>query len=372
MKVLVLGQGELGWRTAQILAQYDIVEDLLAADINPQQAGRTNMVRYGAQLLGLKAHVHFTEVDGLDTSAVEQLLTDYRPDAVVNTASLQSWHVIQQLPHELWERVHSGGLGVWLPAHLAPAYVLMRAVKNSGQAPLVVNMAFADAVNVMLDKLGMAPAMGAGNIEELVAPFSRAVAERLDADLQSIRVRMVGHHWVNAAVLEGREVEGIPLLVHIELDGRDITGEIDIPKTLLESTEVFPPGHEDTWLIAACASQKVLAAYGQAPETAHATAVDGHPGGYPIRFDGRKPIIDLPAGISLEQAVAVNLEGQVRDGIQEITADGEAILAPHARAVIKDVLGWDYESYHVEDSPEMAREITRRYREFAAKVNKAA
>lgn len=372
MKVLIIGQGELGWRSAQILAQYDAVDELLAVDVNPMQEGRTNMVRYGAQLLGLRAAVDFKAVNALEVSEVEHLLTDFQPDAVLNTASLQSWYVIQQLPREMWETLHSGGLGVWLPAHLGPAYTLMRALRETGQQPFVVNMAFADAVNVMLHRVGLGPAMGAGNIEELVAPVSRHIAREFDASLDRVLVRMVGHHWVNAAVLESREVHDIPILVRAECDGRDVTDQLDIPKVLLESTEAFPSGHEDTWLIAASAAHKILAAFGHAPGTGHATAVDGHPGGYPVRFSGTKAEIDLPSGISLVEAIAVNMEGQRRDGIAKINDDGEAVLTDHATSIMRDLLGWEYKSYRIEDSPEMALEITRRYREFAAKVVKAA
>lgn len=372
MKVLVLGQGELGWRTTQILAHYDAVDELLAVDINPALEGRTNMVRYGAHLLGLRARVSFRAADALDASAMAAVLSDYEPDVVVNTASLQSWYVIQQLPHEMWETLHSGGLGVWLPAHLGPAYTLMRALRDTGQQAFVVNLAFADAVNVMLDRVGVAPAMGAGNIEELVAPFSRAVANQFSVELERVRVRMVGHHWVNAAVLENRQVTDIPIRVHVECDGRDVTDQVDVPRTLLDSTDSFPPGFEDTWLIAASTCHKVLAAYGHAPAIGHATAVDGHPGGYPVRFSGTKAEIDLPPGISFDDALAANLEGQRRDGIAEIRENGEAVLTDEAKAVMKDVLGWEYESYRVEDSAEMALEITRRYKEFADKVLRAA
>ena len=371
MKVLVLGQGELGWRTAQILAHYPAIEHVLAADVNPAQEGRTNMVRYGAHLLGLKTAVAFRTLDALDESAVRDLLDEYRPDAVINTASLQSWWLIQQLPRETWETIHSAGLGVWLPAHLAPAYVLMKALREAGQSPLVVNMAFADVVNVMLHRVGLSPTMGAGNIEELVAPFSRTVAQERGIDPERVRVRLVGHHWVNAAVLESRLVQDIPIIVHVEADGHVITDELDVPSLLLEATQAFPPGFEDTYLIAASASHKLLAAHGLAPVIGHATGFDGLPGGYPVRLTAGVPELDLPNDVSADDAVAVNLEGQRRDGVESIEEDGEAVLTDHARAVMREVLGWEYGSYRVEDSPDMAREITSRYREFAAPLLRA-
>src|SRR3989304_581172 len=137
-------------------------------------------------------------------------------------------------------------------------------------------------------------------------------------------------------------------MAHGDLDGRDVTGALDVPKLLLEATEAFPRGLEDPWLIAASASHKVLAAFGAAPNAGHATAVNGNPGGYPVSFTNGIAELDLPPGVSVEDAVKVNLEGQRRDGIAEIRSVGEAVLAAHATAVMRDVLGWEDTSYRVE------------------------
>jgi len=107
-------------------------------------------------------------------------------------------------------------------------------------------------------------------------------------------------------------------------------------------------------------------------DMAHATAVDGHPGGYPVVFRDGAVHLDLPSDVTLEEAVQANLEGQLRDGIAAITAEGDAVLSDHARAIMRDVLGWEYERYRVADAPEMAVEISRRYREFAQRVMRAA
>jgi hypothetical protein len=368
MKGLVIGQGELGWRTLQVLTHAGVFDHITAVDVNPAQAGRTVVVGHGAELLNLRTRVDFRQLDALNLEQVTDLLDSLRPEAIVNTASLQSWHVIQGLPESLWEQVHSGGLGIWLPAHLAPAKNIMQGLADIGHRPFVVNMAFPDAVNVVLSKVGLGPDAGAGNVEELAVPFASALAQRLGRPLEEVSVRMVGHHWVNAAVMENRRVTDIPLLVEAEVDGQRITPELDIPEMLLSATEGFPPGHEDTWFIAASAAHKVLVFLGAAPARGHATGVQGLPGGYPVAYRDGRFELDLPEMVSIEQAVEVNLAGQRLDGIQDITEDGSVVLTDRAREVIQEVFGWDYSTYALQDAAELALEITSRYRDFAKRV----
>ncbi len=369
MKCLVLGQGELGWRTLQILADERAFDEILAVDVNARLVGRANMARYAAALLGRPTTIRFQAVDALDVGSMAGLLREFRPDIVVNTASMQSWHVILRLPRDIWEVVHSAGLGVWLPAHLAPAYTLMTALRDAELTPPVVNMAFADATNVALANVGLSPAVGAGNIEELVPPLAFAVAQERGVPVGHVKVRMVGHHWVNAAVLEGRRTSDIPLICRIAVDGVDITDQVDVPRLLLAGTENFPPGFEDTWLIAASAAQKALALVGHEPIEAHAPGPNGLVGGYPICLHNGKVDVLLPEGVSEDDALKVNLEGQRLDGIESITAAGDVILTEHARSVIHDVFGWDYERYELSSIVEAAHEVTSRYREFAEKYS---
>jgi hypothetical protein len=108
--------------------------------------------------------VEFYKLNVFEIHETEKFLARIAPNVIVNTASLQSWHVILQLPPDIWARLHSARLGPWLPVHLGPAYCLMSAVKESGIDTRLINMAFPDATNVALTKVGLGPDLGAGNV----------------------------------------------------------------------------------------------------------------------------------------------------------------------------------------------------------------
>lgn len=364
-KVLIVGQGELGWRTLQILSQSEAVSSLVAVDASADRVGRTLMVDHASTLFRPSLTVEFRQIDVLDEERTTELIAAVQPDVIINTASLQSWWVITLLPERMWRRLHQTGFGVWLPAHLAPIHSLMRAVKGSGSNVPVVNMAFPDATNVILDRIGLSPTLGAGNVEELSLPLRAEVAKQRDVQRSRVNVRMVAHHSVNSAILEERRSTDLPLLCRVLVDDEDITDSLDIADLLLTATLEFPPGAEDTWLIAASAGHKALALLNEEAVPTHATGVGGLQGGYPVLVGGGGVALDLPAGIDEKEAAEVNERGARLDGIAEIRDDGEVILVESSVALMRDLLGWELRSFIPADAAQLGKELTARYSEFA-------
>ncbi len=372
MKALVIGMGELGWRTVQLLTHEDGIDEVVAVDVDARRAGRATVVAHAARLLDRSTAIEFETADVYDVGATASLIGRVRPDVIVNTASLQSWHVIQALPAPIWRQVHDAGFGPWLPVHLGPAYLLMRAVRESGREPRVVNMAFADAVNPSLACVGLAPDVGAGNVEEMAVPLARAVARREGVALDDVKVWMAAHHSVNAAVMEMQRTEGLPLLCEVAVRGELVSDRLDVSALLLESTADFPPGAEDTWLIAASTVSKTLGILGTREVVGHAVSPPGLLGGYPVTMRDGHIELDLPSGWTREACLEVNLEGQRLDGIDRIEPDGVVVIADEARDVMRETIGWDVDRIAPADAPELGRELVRRYREYAAKTIAAA
>lgn len=372
MRVLVVGLGELGWRTVQLLAHEDGIDEILAVDVDPARVGRASVVSHAARLLERRTAVDFEAIDLYDVGRTVRLLRDTRPQIVVNTASLQSWHVIQGLPQEQWHAVHDAGLGPWVAAHLAPAYLLMTAIRESGLEPRVVNMAFADAVNPALEKVGLAPDVGAGNVEEMVVPLAHTIARREGAPVDEVKVWMAAHHWVNAVVMESQRTHDLPMLCEVAVRGDIITDRLDLEALLLEAVADFPPGAEDTWLIAASTVSKTLGIAGLRDVTGHAVAPHGLVGGYPVTIRGGEIELDLPAAWTREMSVETNLAGQRGDGIERIEDDGTVVITDRARTIMRDTIGWDVDRVVPADAPELGRELVACYREYAAKVTTSA
>jgi hypothetical protein len=187
-----------------------------------------------------------------------------------------------------------------------------------------------------------------------------------------VKISIATHHWVNAAVLENRRKDGLPILCQGKVFGEDITNRYDIPQLLLDSIANFPPGLEDTWLIAASASSKALGLIGIRDVCGHATGPLGFPGGYPITIRKGVVALDLPATFSLEECIAVNEAGAALDGIREITDSGKVILTDKASQIMYDMLGWETTSFVPADTPKLGMELVECHKEFAENVGSAA
>jgi hypothetical protein len=221
---------------------------------------------------------------------------------------------------------------------------------------------------VILSRIGLGPTLGGGNVEELVPPLESEVAKRLGVPRGAVRARLVTHHRVNAMILDTREKEGLPLIAHISVAGEDVTATLDIPSLLLDATADFPPGAEDTWLIAASAAHKAIALLSRRRARCHATGPLGLPGGYPVVIEEGIVRLDLPPGVSEAEAVAINEEGARLDGIETIGAAGEVTIRPESADIVENLLGWSVRHFTPDACIELGREVAARFRTFAAKA----
>lgn len=191
--VAVFGIGDLGGYLIRLLAQRPEVSHLYALDVD---AGRLEIEVADAAALasyfGPGAQVSALVVDMRNDEALAEVLLRLKPDVVVNTATLQSWWVITQLPTELWRRLEEQArFGPWLPMHLTLALKLMRALRAVGLSTPVVNVAFPDTVNPVLGRLGLAPTCGAGNSDLLRAGVRVAASLRLGVPVEDVSVYML-------------------------------------------------------------------------------------------------------------------------------------------------------------------------------------
>jgi hypothetical protein len=73
---------------------------------------------------------------------------------------------------------------------------------------------------------------------------------------------------------------------------------------------------------------------GSAPLRFSTPSPDGRPGGYPVRIDQGEVTLDLPPGLTEEEAVRFNQEQARADGVERIDPDGTIHFTPAARAAV--------------------------------------
>lgn len=317
--VAVVGLGDLGSRVLDTLARSRRVERLIGATRNVEHGeARVAQCRLVAALQGGPRHVEFRPIGEIaDAASIDA-------DVIVCGATRHTW----------WKPSPDGvPYGTWLPLQVTLVRDLMRA----GPRAPVVCLPYPDGVGAALAPLGLAPAIGAGNVGE--------TAPKL-ALLSGAEVRLVMHHAVQRYAFPsfsflgdgGREeppwlarVDGVP-------DER--------VRELFHAPWPLPTGTVSHDLTAAHAATIVEALLSDEPVHAHAPAPGGRPGGYPVRIS--RSAVELEWDEA--EAVAVNERAQRWDGIERIEADGTLVftqelfgvgatrVAPHELDAVADDL----------------------------------
>ncbi len=129
----------------------------------------------------------------------------------------------------------------------------------------------------------------------------------------------------------------------IKIDGRDVTNEVDIDAAFAEIPTRFrrAGGRDGQILTASSAAANTLAMADDSGAILHAPAPNGLPGGYAVRITAKGGEVILPEGLTMEEAIRINEEGQRYDGIDKIDDDGTVTYAEKSVAIMKDMIGWD-------------------------------
>ena len=75
----------------------------------------------------------------------------------------------------------------------------------------------------------------------------------------------------------------------------------------------------------------------------------------------------LPADLTLEEAIKINDQAQVYEGVESIEKDGTVVLTDKSAAIFKKLLDFDCKVYTVKDSEGKAKELDEKFKKWAAK-----
>jgi hypothetical protein len=318
--VAVVGLGDLGSRVLDTLARSPRIERLVGATRDAERGeARVAQCRLVAALQGGPRHLEFRALaEVAEAAAIEA-------DVIVCGATRHTW----------WKPSPAGvPYGTWLPLQLTLVRDLMRA---RPRAP-VVCLPYPDGVGPALAPLGLAPALGAGNVGE--------TAPKL-ALLSGGDVRLVMHHAVQryafpAFAFLGDGADGEPPWL-ARVDGC----ADERVRELFHAPWPLPTGTASHDLTAAHTATVVHALLSDEPVRAHAPAPGGRPGGYPVRISRAGVEVDWP---DEAEAVAVNEQAQRWDGLERVEPDGTLVftqdlfgvgtsrVAPHELDAVADAL----------------------------------
>jgi hypothetical protein len=329
-RVMIVGIGDVGFRFAAGLADDPRVDGLVLAGLN-QGEGPNIAAMLTA---GYECTVRFHELDGTDQGAVEKLLREAGPDLLVQAASLIGPWVTMDRRDPAAMALNAAGLGVSLPAQLPVLMAVMKAVKEVDYQGPVANISFPDVTHPILDKLGLAPTVGLGNVSTHLARVRAALKARARAAGKNPNglplIRVVGHHNHVYGVVRCDPPAEPELRVRVYL-GEEGRRDDD----LAYEGPPIEPSLKLNFLTCAAALPVLKALVPGAPPLRYSTpAPDGLPGGYPVSIRDGRVELDLPASVDLDEVVAFNHRVGREDGVESIADDGTVTFTDAAKRAV--------------------------------------
>lgn len=369
-RLLVLGDGDLSRRVSSYLVTCATPYDITIAARNTSAAHLyANLAKFSATNLGCDPRLEVAGVDLTNRDATADLVEKVRPDVVFIAASLQSWRRITELPRAAFDDIDNAQLGPWLPMHLALVYSVMQAISETSCAPITVNAAYPDAVGPVLATQDLQPTCGIGNVANVIPALTHAASQLTGHPTAELQVRMVAHHFVSHYVPRFGEARGLPYDLDVSRQGVRVDVSHDDLFEKLTGTHRRAGGVDGQALTASSAVRILDALAREAGTAAHAPAIDGRPGGYPVIVSSSGLELDLPSNLSLQEALELNESGQRRDGIERITSDGTVYFAPEQMAVMERLIGYRCDEMPLADVFSRAEELAAKYAQFKAKFD---
>lgn len=368
--VMIIGLGELGGDVLEFLARVPNIPKIVTADINEDWGIRkTNSAIAGASHFESYPNIEFIHLDAFNIDTTAKILQEVQPRVIFNAMTLQSWWVITQLPQEAYRAIDEAHFGPWYPMHLVPTYKLMQAVKKSGIKPHVVSAAFPDLIHPALAKIGLAPTVGIGNIDNLLCTLRLVAAKMFNVPLRSITIYIVAPHFVSYYIGRFGNSGGAPYYLKVMIDDKDITSKINRDEFLSNVITVGrrPGSAQLNPLIASSACKIIRGILFDTKEVGHAPGPNGLPGGYPVKLSANGVEVFLPENLTLKEAIRINNEAQVFEGVESIDNDGTVVITDKAAAIFKKLIDFDCKSYTLENCEAKARELDEKFKKWAAK-----
>ncbi len=373
--VMVVGVGGIGGWCVEFLTREPSISRLVAADIRSDYgAQKLNTAVSGAYQMGYYPETEFVRMDLLDdVSKNAEIIAKVNPRCILNCSTMLTWWAPSALLAEALKPLTDvAALGPYVALHLKLVYHLMQAVKASGINPYVVNGSYGDATAPALKTQGLETTVGMGNLDNMGVLVRKQVAEKEGVKARDVLVYLVAHHFNN--VWFSKEAPGPrpPYFIKIYVGEKDVTEKYDTFELLRNTAagRLRLGGAGCDSQVASSQCKHALALLNDSKILSLAPAPGGLPGGYPIRLGADGAKLALPDGITEEEAIRVNLEGQKRDGIEEIKRDGTIVFPDAVHEAMKKVFDFDCKSFNIKDVDEVATEQMAKFKKLLSKYQR--
>ena len=333
MRVLLIGLGDLGYRIAAGLAARPGLDEIICA------GGRRGQGNFLAGKLdsSYETCVRFTPLDATSQRDVETLIKSQSPELIVMCASLLNpWEVLAATT-ERGRQIRQAGSAIKLSSSLPILLSVMRAVREVDYRGPVASLPWPDGTHPILAKLRLCPTISLGNASMILMRVRSALRHRALDEGQSAAglplVRILGDAGTLWPCLAGEPPADSTDGCHVYIGEEGVRAD-----ELAYEGHPWPAGFHLNELTAT-SSLPVLNALLPGADRLRFTCpgIDGNPGGYPVCIEGNQISYDLPPGLTLSEAIAINTRHVRDEGIERVEDDGTVIYTDEARAVMADI-----------------------------------
>src|SRR3954471_20297413 len=241
--------------------------------------------------------------DIFDDEQVEAVLATERPRVIVQAASVQASSVISATGNAWSRLVAEGGLSATAVFQAVLSTRVAAAMTRLGTEARLVNCSFPDVVNPMIVAAGHRVACGIGNVAILANVFAAQ-----SGVVEPGRLKVLAHYQTIAPWRRPPEARSGPA-PRVFIDDAEIA---DVFARFRAARLTPEPAIE---ISGASGVPLILALAPGATWRGHAPGPNGLPGGYPVRVAAGAVDLDLPAGVSREEAVAWNARFEDENGL---------------------------------------------------------
>lgn len=277
-----------------------------------------------AALFGSGARVVEHCLQDLTTETVGPLLAKLRPSVVANTASVQGGRVATDRP-DAWTRlVQEAGLACTALLQARISRDIARAVKQAVPGATFVNCCYPDVVNPMLKGAGLPIACGIGNVAILAHAFAGLLGPGHG------RIHLLAQHAALSAFRRPAAHRSGVAPLRLWIDGAEI-GDV------FERFAAVKLAPEPVIDVSGASGVPLFLALAAGEDwSGHVPGPNGLTGGYPVRLVRRLISLDLPPGVTEEEAIAWNSHFEAENGII-IGSDGAVRYVGRVEAALRAV-----------------------------------
>ncbi len=344
--ILISGTGSFAARIAFDIAA--VAAEPVEVIIAGRNRGRLDWLRTAANaraaMFGSKARFTAHAVDLLAPDASDALLAATNPRILVQAASIQTSQIIAQSGNAWTRLVAEGGLSATAVFQALISSRVAAAISRRRQPVTLLNCSFPDVVDGMITAQGHRVACGMGNVAILSNVFAGSATVPRGAE-----VKVLAHYqnlaaWRQAPAARG----GRPPRVWI--DGQEVEDVFarfaDIQLTPEPVIEIS--GASGVPLLLAMAAGRSW--------SGHVPGPGGLPGGYPVRLTDGRLELDLPDGVTREDAIGWNERFERENGLS-MSQDGTAIFNGPLHAELARHVPALASGFHVRDLEAVCLEL---------------